>query len=131
MRTFLKTQISSLLATAVDFLVTIILVEAAGLHYAAATVLGAVSGAFANFIINRNWSFRAGEGSIKHQGLKYFCVWLGSVILNTLGIYLLTAHLGISYVVSKLLAAIVVGIAFNYTLQRHYVFASHEKIFSK
>jgi putative flippase GtrA len=128
---FLKTQISSLLATLMDFLTTIFLVEVAKLHYVEATVIGAIAGAFTNFFLNKYWSFESGSSGLKHQGLRYFLVWIGSVLLNTLGIYILTGSTGLSYIVSKIIVAIVVGIAFNYTLQRHYVFAKHEKIFSK
>lgn len=131
MRTFFKTQISSLLATLVDFLTTILCVELLKIQILEASILGAMTGAFTNFLVNKYWSFETGTSGLKRQSLRYFLVWIGSVLLNTLGLYILTGVFHINYIFSKITVAIIVGIAFNYTLQKHYVFARHEKIFTK
>lgn len=131
MRTFIKAQTSSLIATLADFSTTVVLVEAFKANIVAATMLGAVAGAFTNFFMNRHWSFQKGSGRLTHQGLKYALVWTGSLLLNTAGVYLLAVQGGLNYIVSKVAVALVVGIAFNYTLQRQYVFAADEKALSK
>jgi len=128
---FFKSQISSLIATGVDFLITILLVETLHAHYIAATVAGAATGALTNFGINKYWSFESGKENFMRQGLRYGLVWIGSLLLNTSGLYLLLLLPGSNYIVSKIITAITVGIGFNYSLQKYYVFQPHEKVLRK
>ena len=117
-----KAQVASLAATAVDFLVTIVCVE--GLHawYVLATGLGNVAGGITNFYLGRYYVFRAAQQSSPAQGLRYALVWGGSLLLNAGGVYLLTHELRLNYVTSKVVVSLVVGLGFNYLLQRHFVF---------
>ena len=128
---FFKSQISSLIATCVDFLITILLVETLHAHYIAATVAGAVAGALTNFGINKYWSFESGKENFKRQGFRYMLVWIGSLLLNTSGLYLLMLLPQANYIISKIIVALTVGIGFNYTLQKHYVFQPYEKALRK
>ncbi len=131
MKHFFKAQLSSLLATLVDFLIMVLSVEAGKLHYVIAATLGACCGALVNFIINRYWSFKATHTPAKQQGFRYSLVWIGSILLNVSGIYVLTHFLQIKYILSKIIVAIIVGLGFNYTLQKEYVFNTNEKISTK
>lgn len=124
MRTFFKAQLSSLLATAVDFLTMVCLVELFGLHYSLAVVAGAVAGALSNFLVNRYWSFKVSDMPVKQQSLKYVVVWTGSVLLNVTGVYILTHFARLSYMLSKIIVAVLVGLGFNYVLQKKYVFSA-------
>lgn len=122
MKTFFKAQLSSLIATTVDFIVMILFVEFIHLHYSLAVVIGAIGGALTNFLINRNWSFEVRNKAIAKQSIKYLFVWLGSVLLNVLGVYALVGFFKMSYLLSKVTVSICVGLFFNYGLQRKYVF---------
>lgn len=124
MKSFFKAQLSSLLATAADVMVMVLAVEAAGLHYTLAVLIGALSGAGTNFMINRYWSFGAAKASVKQQGLRYALVWAGSVALNVGGVYLLTGLLSLPYLFSRIIVAVSVGLGFNYVLQKQFVFAA-------
>jgi len=128
---FLKAQLSSLMATAVDFSFTIFLVELAGMNYIAATINGALAGAAVNFMVNKYWSFRQSESSLKKQGFRYGLVWMGSLVLNVAGSNLLISVFKTPYVISKILVSVIVGITFNYTLQKYYVFGTVKKIYKK
>lgn len=119
---------SSMIATAADFCSTVIAVELFGVHYLLAACLGAVCGAFTNFLINRYWTFKATEKPARVQGFRYALVWTGSVLLNISGIFLMTEFLRVSYVLSKTIVAIIVGFTYNYFLQKEYVFNEDEKI---
>jgi putative flippase GtrA len=125
---FLKAQVSSFIATASDFLVTIFLREIAGLWYLPASVLGTITGGVVNYFINRTWSFGSRpdtkdiQDTIGSQAFRYFHIWAGSIILNASGMWLLTSPGGINYIVSKLIVSFAVGIGFNYPLQKRYVF---------
>jgi putative flippase GtrA len=131
MLVFLKAQLSSLAATAIDFIVTIFLIEVLGFGYLIATINGAVSGATTNFFINKYWSFKQGESKIRTQGFKYAVVWLASISLNVTLSNLAIVYFNTSYILSKTMVAIIIGITFNYTLQKYYVFSNvketHEK----
>ncbi|PBQ32815.1 GtrA family protein [Sphingobacteriaceae bacterium] len=122
MKTFLKAQFSALIATGVDFLVMICLVEILEWHYTLAVFVGAIGGALTNFLVNRYWAFDLIEQPVKQQSLKYSLVWMGSVLLNVSGVYLMTQVFKVSYIFSKIMVAIIVGLSFNYLLQKNFVF---------
>jgi putative flippase GtrA len=124
MKTFFKAQFSSLAATFVDFVTTLFLVEILCLSYVPALVCGGIAGAMTNFMINRYWSFRAADRPLKKQGYRYSIVWIGSLVLNVTGTFLLTEAFSMRYIVAKLIVAVVVGLTFNYILQKKYVFAA-------
>lgn len=124
---FLKAQLSSLIATALDFCVTIFFVELLGAGYLIATINGAVAGAITNFLINKFWSFKRGNKKTVTQGFRYGIVWLGSIILNVTGSNLLVAFFKTPYLLSKIITSVIIGITFNYTLQKHYVFGNVKK----
>lgn len=126
MKIFFKAQLSSLLATAVDFTVTIFGHNILQLYYMFAVFNGAIAGALTNFFLNRHWSFSAEKENVAQQGAKYVLVWFGSLLLNLGGVYLLTEFGGVKYIISKILIAVLVGISFNYLLQKKYVFNTNE-----
>ncbi|WP_317897865.1 GtrA family protein [Aurantibacillus circumpalustris] len=121
---FFKAQASSLIATAVDFITTIVFVELFFQHYVTANIAGALMGALTNFGINRQWVFGAKKQKVQKQSMRYTFVWFGSLFLSTSGIYILTHFLGLKYFISKMITSLVVGITFNYWLQKKYVFSN-------
>lgn len=122
MITFLKAQASSLIATAVDFLTTILLVEIFTVWYLPASVTGTITGGVANFMVNRVWVFEATDERTTPQAMKYFLVWTGNLGLNAGGLFLMTTYSGFSYLVSKILVSAAVGFSYNYVLQKKFVF---------
>ena len=90
---FIKAQLSSYVASLVDFLVTILLVKLSGLFYLYATFLGSVVGGMVNCAINYGWVFHADDCKKTHVALKYLFVWGGSILLNTWGTFALTEWL--------------------------------------
>lgn len=117
-----KAQAASLAGTAVDFLVTIFCVEVLRSWYLLATVLGNGAGGLTNFYLGRHHVFNASQQSAQLQGVRYFMVWLGSMILNAAGVYLFTQILHFNYLHSKIVISLLVGVGFNYFLQLHFVF---------
>jgi putative flippase GtrA len=120
-----RSQIASLSATLVDFGSLIFLVEIEGVWYVAATAIGALLGAAVNFFLGRHWTFVAAHDAIRGQVLRYAVVSAASLVLNSYGVYLLTDHLGIHYVISKVITAFSVGVLFNFPLHRRFVFRRH------
>jgi putative flippase GtrA len=118
----IKAQAASLAGTIVDFLVTITCVEVLHSWYLLATVLGNAAGGITNFYLGRYLVFQASQHSAQLQGIRYFIVWLGSMLLNAAGVYLFTQVLRLNYVYSKVVVSLFVGIGFNYLLQQYFVF---------
>ncbi|MFD1467110.1 GtrA family protein [Hymenobacter caeli] len=117
-----KAQAAAAAGTAVDFLVTIAGVEALHVWYLAATAAGNAAGGLTNFYLGKHFVFDAARQSTSTQGLRYFVVWLGSLLLNATGVYLFTQVLHLNYVYSKVVVSLLVGVGFNYFLQLHFVF---------
>ncbi|MGI6219299.1 MAG: GtrA family protein [Bacteroidaceae bacterium] len=133
---FLRAQLSAQLATIFDFSVTLFLFYLCSVNYLCSTFVGALSGAVLNCVVNYEWTFKASGMDKRRVALKYCVVWGGSIALNTWGTYFFTelmhrvywlrslpALLGEnSFLVSKVLTAILVGCFWNYLLQRRFVY---------
>jgi len=119
---FKRAQIASLIATVVDFVTLVMLVEHVRVYYVTATAIGAFVGAVTNFLLGRLWSFRAVHGKYTSQAFRYALVSAGSLVLNSLGVWWFTEHHAIPYTLSKIATALLVGIFFNFPLHRAFVF---------
>lgn len=122
MFTFLRAQLSSLISSLVDFTIMVLLRELLGVWYLGASMVGTISGGVTNFCLGRLWVFQAKEESVEGQAAKYLFVWAGSLLLNATGVYFLTDVLSVRYWVSKIIVSLIVGICYNYVLQKIFVF---------
>ncbi len=122
MATFIKAQAASLAASIIDFALTVLLKEVFHCWYLLASILGTVSGGVVNFLMNRSWVFKAHDKKIHFQAIKYIIVWIGYLLLVSGGVFLLTNYGGFSYIVSKITVSLVLGIFYNYVLQKRFVF---------
>lgn len=109
------------IATGIDFAVVWVLVELLSLSPALATALGCVVGGVVNYSLNRVVTFRS-TGAKVPQMARYTLVSATSALLNSGGVWLLTLHPELSYVVGWWLVRGVVYFAWNLPLQRDYVF---------
>ncbi len=119
---FTRAQVSSIAATVVDFTALVTLVEVFGVWYVAATAMGAFIGAVTNFLLGRQWSFHAVHGTARWQAVRYAIVSSSSLVLNSMGVYVLTDRVGLPYGASKAVTAVLIGVFFNFPLHRHFVF---------
>jgi len=122
MHTFTRAQIASLLASAVDFLVTFGLVSGLGVQVLVGGATGTLSGGVTHFLLSRNWVFRAGEGKWHVHARKYLIVWIGNLLLNVSVLFLLTHYMRMNYLLAKIVTAIGIAVFYNYVLQKRYVF---------
>ncbi len=131
-KTFALAQGAAAAGTAVDFLVTIFCTELLAIWYVISTALGSVAGAITNFMMGRYWVFQSTENKLKTQALRYTLVSLGSLILNTAGVYALTEFMlqylrngetnEHDYIIAKVIVAIIVAVSYNFILQKNFVF---------
>ncbi len=115
-------QIAGIVATLADFGVLVILTEVFHIWYVFSTTLGAFAGTLINFFISSYWAFSGSKNSLRNQMFKYSIVSIGSLILNTSFVYLLTDWLLIDYKLSKLVTSIAIGWFYNFLLMRYFVF---------
>lgn len=97
--------------------------------------VGAVCGGVVNCCLNYRFTFRASGQSIKAVAVKYFMVWVGSLLLNMYGTTFTALALskweflqrmgftpdGI-FAAATLSVSLVVSLAWNFTLQRGFVY---------
>lgn len=119
---FYRSQFASIVATAADFLVTAFFTEVFKIWYVLSTAFGNLTGAVISFYLGRNWAFNQKEEKYYWQALRYAITSLTSMGLNTGGVYLLTESFGISYMISKAIVAILIGVSFNFLMFRYFVF---------
>ncbi|HVV75156.1 MAG TPA: GtrA family protein [Mycobacteriales bacterium] len=102
-----------------DFGVLALLHSVAHVPLAIATFLGSAAAMLVNYTLNRNWSFQAqaGHGST----LPRYAFMVGVNVGSTLLIVLLLSHLGLYYLVSKLVA-VAVNAGSNFLAGRYWIF---------
>ncbi|MDO9376589.1 MAG: GtrA family protein [Bacteroidota bacterium] len=122
MKTFLKANIASLTASFCDYLVTFVLKQFLHFDPVYASITGTVIGGIINFWICRQWVFEAAGAGAVQQGKRYLITWTGNLLLNSLGVFLLIRFAGMFYLLAKLLTSLTVAVAYNYPLQKNYVF---------
>ena len=122
-RTFLRSALTSLFTTGLDFLTLVTAVEVFGVNYVFATWLGTVVGSLSNFTINRSWAFRGSALKLRWQLARFVLVQAGASGLHTLGVWLLVRFAGVPYQAAKLVVATLVAVGWNYPLNHALVFA--------
>ena len=125
MLTFIKANVASITASLVDYLVTVLAASYFKTDVVVAGVAGTVIGGIVNFTLGRHWVFTAKQHSVYAQAGKYMLVWIGNLILNATGMYLLAKVAGVHYMIAKALTSISVGLGYNYVLQKKYVFRNN------
>lgn len=122
MITFLKANISSSIASFLDYLITIFLVGFFKIDVVIASATGTICGGVINFLIGRNWVFQSKKRKAHQQAIRYGIVWAGNLLLNTGGMWVVTKILKMHFVAAKLFVSFTVGFLYNYNLQKRFVF---------
>jgi putative flippase GtrA len=114
---------TSLVTTGVDYMCMIACVELLGLAPVPATVVGALTGAVTSFTLGRLFTYRAREVSVAGQSWRYALVSGASLVLNAAGEHLFSDILGLQYLLARVITSTIVSNAWNYPLQRFFVFS--------
>lgn len=115
---------ASIIAAGVDYLVMICCVELLGVGPVTATPFGAVSGAVTNFMLGRRFTYKRTNVPVPGQAWRYALISGASLGLNTSGEYLFNHVLSIQYLLARLISSVIVSNAWNYPMQRYFVFSA-------
>lgn len=130
---FLKVQAATQIATFCDFAITYFLLQVLGIYYLTSTTLGAISGGLINCLINYKWAFSSNNLRMRNVLFKYTLVWIGSIILNTTGVYFVKNLLqsytplwdyshSLCAMTAKVIVAVIVAFCWNYTMHCNFVY---------
>jgi phosphatidylglycerophosphate synthase/putative flippase GtrA len=119
---FQRAWIASAVATAVDYGTFTILVEVVGVYTGTSRALGALLGAITNFTLNKVYTFKTRENSVMVEVPRYAAISLTSLLLNTVGVILLTEGLRWNPLVAAAVVGIAVSLCWNLPLHRIFVF---------
>lgn len=95
----------------------LILTEFAGLYFILSGIIAVEISILTNFILNETWTFRdrnKGESAWKRLG-KYNMISFGGLLINVVLLFSFTVFLGIYYLISNVIAIIVV-FSWNYLI---------------
>ena len=121
---WMRHHAASLIATAVDYLVMISFVEVLRVSPVAATAVGALCGAVTNFTLGRRFTYKKTDVPVEGQAWRYALVSGASLGLNTAGEYLFHHVFAIEYLLARVITSVIVSNAWNYPMQRYFVFST-------
>lgn len=122
MITFLKVQAASIIGSFADYFTTIIFVELFHSWYVFANLIGNLVGGTVQFKLSRNWVFKTNEDKTGILAVRFVIFFLGNLFLSAAGIYFFTHNLGINYLISKTIVSVLLGVSYNYFVQKKFVF---------
>lgn len=121
-KTFVRSQIVSLTATSVDFIISLLLNHFLDIYYVTATSIGSFFGAVTSFMLGRNWAFLNRHGHIRKQVIRFFIINVFSIFANTTGVFFFKENFEISFLFSRIIVAVLIGVFFNFFMNRYFVF---------
>lgn len=124
MRQFYKYSIVGLSNTLIDFLIYVVLTRTVAFfatYFLLANVLSFGIAVTNSYIWNRRWTFRSTDAKRFQQYMKFFIVNIGGLLLNTGLLSLLVYKFGVYDIMGKVIA-IVISLAWNFLLNRIWVF---------
>jgi len=122
---FQRAWVASAVATVVDYGTFTVLVEVVGVYTGTSRALGALLGAITNFTLNKLYTFRTRQNSVLVEVPRYAAISLTSLLLNTVGVILLTEGLRWNPLFAAALVGVLVSLCWNLPLHRIFVFREH------
>ena len=118
---FIKAQLSSSMASATDWVVVAVLITL-HIHYLIAAPVGALAGAVVDFSLKKWWVFEAHGAGLRRQAVRYAMVSGASAGWNAALAYVCVDLAHLPPIPGVIAASIIVGFAWNYPMQRSFVF---------
>jgi putative flippase GtrA len=106
----------------INLAVFALLTERLGIHHAAAAMLAFGVAVTNNFLLNRHWTFAAGDGHAGFQAARFFTVSLASLAINLIVLELLISGAGTGELPAQAIA-VAVAMPFNFLGNKLWTFA--------
>lgn len=117
-----RVGLSGALATAIDVLTLIALVEVFGVYVTIAAFVAALNGGVTNFLVNKFWAFNDYSRINFRQVSSYAAISVVTALFVAAAVHLFAVVIGWPYLVAKAVAAITVFVAWSYPAQAKLVF---------
>ena len=117
---FVKFTTVGLLGTLVHYAILIALVEIFNISSVTATIWGSLAGAINNYIFNYYWTFSSSDNHWS-TAPKFFMIATLGMLLNALLMWIFNHFFGIWYLISQVLATLIV-LVFNFIGNRLLIF---------
>lgn len=123
---FSKAQFSAFIGGVTDYFVMIFVTEVFHVHYTISIGISGIIGAIVNFSLNKKWTFHSKDipykNSTNTQLFRFVVVVCNSILMKSVGTYLITDFLNVDYILSRLIVDLLVSVLVNYNLQKMWVF---------
>ena len=111
----------------VDFGLLFFLTDVCGLHYLVSATIALITGFIANYLICIFWIFQKSKYNRKQELLYFILIGLTGLALNNVLMFLFTDKIKFHYLVSKIVAAILVYL-WNFFARRYLLFNAKNDI---
>jgi putative flippase GtrA len=106
----------------VNLAVFAVLAGSLDIHYALAAIGAFCVAVTNNFILNRHWTFAAGDGHAGFQAMRFFAVSIGALLINLFALELLIAGTTLGELPAQAIA-VAIAMPFNFLGNKLWTFA--------
>jgi len=118
----LRVGLSGGLASVLDVVALLLLVEKGQMPVGIAAFLAASLGAAASFVVNKTWAFRDPSPLQAGQVVKFAGVALGTALGTGACVSVLSVGMGLPYLAAKGISAVALFLCWTYPIQSRFVF---------
>jgi putative flippase GtrA len=106
----------------INLAVFAVLTESLGVHHILAAVGAFCVAVTNNFLLNRHWTFAAGDGHAGFQAMRFFAVSIAALVINLVALELLVSGTSLGDVSSQAIA-VAIAMPFNFLGNKLWTFA--------
>ena len=106
----------------INLAVFALLSENLGIHHLAAAVGAFCVAVTNNFLLNRHWTFRAGDGHAGFQAMRFFAVSIGALLINLVVLEALVSQASLGDLPAQAIA-VAIAMPFNFLGNKLWTFA--------
>jgi dolichol-phosphate mannosyltransferase len=106
----------------INLAVFAVLSNGLGVHHTVAAVGAFCVAVTNNFLLNRHWTFAAGDGSAGFQAVRFFAVSLASLAINLMALEVLLVGTGLGVLAAQAIA-VAIAMPFNFLGNKLWAFA--------
>jgi dolichol-phosphate mannosyltransferase len=106
----------------INLAVFAVLSEVLGVHHVAAAIGAFCVAVTNNFILNRHWTFRAGDGHAGFQAMRFFAVSIAALLINLVVLEALVSGTSLGNLPAQAIA-VAIAMPFNFLGNKLWTFA--------